>query len=98
MKRSLLLLVLCAACGRAPRTHEVAIRNFRFDPDTLVVEAGDTVRFHNYDFAPHTATAGGSFDSSSIPADSAWAFVPAAGTFAYICSLHPNMKGVLTVR
>ena len=97
MKRFALLL-LCAACHGAPRTHEVAIRNFKFEPDTLTVRAGDSVRWHNYDFAPHTATAKGVFDSGNIPPDSAGTAVVTAGGHEYICALHPNMNGMLIVK
>jgi plastocyanin len=91
------VLLLCAACNRAPRTHEVAIRNFEYAPDSLAIRAGDTVRWHNYDFAPHTATAAGVFDSLDIPPDEAWVTVPPKGRWLYICSLHPNMEAVLVV-
>jgi plastocyanin len=95
--KRLVFLVLCAACGRAPRTHEVAIRNFRIEPDSLTVHVGDTVRWRNFDFVPHTVTAAGSFDSGEIAEDSTWTLVATRGRYDYICTLHPNMKGRLIV-
>ena len=40
------LFALAAPLG-AQTTHTVTVRNFEFDPATLVVEAGDTVRWIN---------------------------------------------------
>jgi plastocyanin len=98
--RTLLLFVLgIAACARSPRTHEVAIRDFRFQPDTLRVAAGDTIVWRNYDFVPHTATADDrAWDSGSLAEKQSWssaAFGP--GQHTYICVLHPNMRAVLIV-
>jgi len=111
MKRQDLLasaaLVLSTALGatgacsrRAPRSHQVAIRNFIFQPETLTVAAGDTVVWTNSDFVPHTATArGGEWDSKSVGANGTWTFVATtAGRHTYYCVFHPNMQGVIEVR
>ena len=97
MKRVAVLL-LCAACSKSPRTHEVAIRNFRFEPGTLSVHIGDTVRWHNYDFVPHSATAAGVFDTGEILPDSSKSIAVPSNAHDYICTIHPNMKGVLQIR
>jgi plastocyanin len=49
---------------------------------------------------PHTVTsAAGHFDSREIAAGKSWKFtVRATGEFAYSCTYHPMMKGVLRVR
>jgi plastocyanin len=72
----------------------------KFVPETLTVRRGDTVRWVNQDFFPHTATAqDGSFDSRDIGIDRTWVYVATQdGTFAYICTLHPGMKGTLIVK
>ena len=52
----------------------------------------------NKDPFPHTVTAPGKFDSHDIAADGSWKYVArTAGEYAYICTLHPNMKGTLRV-
>ena len=69
-----IVLALLAVSGCRPESgvHEVTIRNFRFDPETVSVAAGDTVRWRNADLAPHTATsAAGEWDSGSIGAGQA---------------------------
>jgi len=80
------------------RTHTVAISNFKFAPATLTVNSGDSVVWKNADVAPHTATGKG-FDSGTIAAGASWRFTATRkGTFSYICSFHPTMKGRLIVK
>lgn len=95
--------IVGAGCSRpAPRTHVVEIQGFAFRPDTLVVAAGDTVRWVNHDVVPHTATAGPdgprAFDSGSIAAGGEWQLVASEGRQAYYCVFHPTMRGMLVVR
>jgi plastocyanin len=82
----------------------VAIRGFQFEPATVTVHAGDTVEWKNDDIVPHTATANGevqkpAFDSGTIRRGAAWRYVARKiGTYEYICTLRPNMKGTLVVQ
>jgi plastocyanin len=80
-------------------TETVSIVNFAFDPAELTVPAGTTVTWENTDTAPHTATAeDGSFDTGRIDQNaSASVTFDEPGTFAYVCSFHPNMMGTITV-
>ena len=91
-----------AAADRAtaskPATHTVLIDGTKYVPETLTVRRGDTVVWINKDPFPHTVTAPGKFDSHDIAANGSWKYVArAAGDYAYICTLHPNMKGALKV-
>lgn len=78
----------------------VTIKDFKFDPAALELAAGDTITFINEDSAPHTATAAdGSFDTGALAkGESATVTVSAAGTYDYICDLHPSMEGVVTAQ
>jgi plastocyanin len=80
----------------------VVIRGFRFDPETVTVNQGDTVEWKNDDIVPHTATEAvskPSFDSGTIQTGSAWRYVARnKGTYNYTCTLHPNMEGKLIVQ
>jgi plastocyanin len=78
----------------------ITIEGIGFKPENLTVQRGDRVQWINKDLVPHTATAtGGPFDSKVIAADGSWTWVASeSGTFAYVCSFHPMMKGTLTVR
>lgn len=88
------------AQSHAPKTHTVVIHNFAFQPAELTVNVGDTIVWKNTDIVPHTVTAAdGSFDSDEIKPGKSWKLVAKkAGTFAYACSPHPNMKGTFTVK
>ena len=84
------------AAGR--RTHQIVIQGLQYVPETLKVKRGDVVVWVNKDPFPHTVTAAGAFDSKSIAAEKSWRFTTrGAGTFAYVCTLHSNMKGTLEV-
>lgn len=94
--------LLCAdpgaiAAGK-PATHTVVIEAMKFAPGTLTVKRGDMVVWINKDPFPHTVTATGVFDSHDLAASRSWKYTARnAGEFAYICRLHPTMKGTLKV-
>jgi plastocyanin len=99
-----MVLLVAAAIGfavpaDAATTHTVAMDGTRFIPETLTVKRGDRVVWVNKDPFPHTATAAGTFDSRSVAAGASWTYVPRkSGEFAYVCVLHPGMKGTLVVQ
>ncbi|WP_224087853.1 cupredoxin family copper-binding protein [Nostoc sp. MS1] len=77
----------------------VKIRNFKFEPANLAITVGKTVQFINVDEEPHTATAtDGTFNSKALDTNQTWNYTATKpGTYPYICSVHPFMKGTLTV-
>jgi amicyanin len=77
----------------------VNIDGFAFAPATLTVKAGSTVTWTNKDEDPHTVVAGGgAFRSQALGSGGIYSFTfPAAGTFDYICSIHPFMHGTVVV-
>jgi len=83
----------------AAATHVVVMDGVGYAPATLTVKRGDTVVWRNKDPFPHTVTAKGAFDSGSINAGKEWKFVAQKpGVYPYLCTLHPNMMGSLTVQ
>ena len=85
----------------APNT--IVIRNFAFEPSTLLVAPGATVTVRNIDSATHTVTADGAgtpFDTGKVAAGAAATFTAPArpGTYSYICEIHQFMHGTLQVR
>jgi LPXTG-motif cell wall-anchored protein len=78
----------------------VTISDFQFSPGTVTVNQGDTVTWTNEGPTPHSATASdGSFDTGVYGAgESRSQTFDQAGTFAYICTPHPNMQGTVVVQ
>jgi plastocyanin len=94
------LAVLPAAALAAGKTHTVRIEGMKFVPERLEVAAGDTVVWTNKDLVPHTVTASGAkVESGELAPNRSWRFVAKRkGEMAYICRLHPVMKGLLVVK
>jgi PKD repeat protein len=70
-----------------------------FSPNPADARVGQRVIWRNADVMIHTATSGGSFDTGFIApgASSAPITMSTAGTFPYMCTLHPGMTGTLRV-
>jgi plastocyanin len=77
----------------------VTIQDFVFSPDVLEVAAGTTVTWTNNDVTQHTVVStDGFFESDILAEGNTFSFTfEDAGTFDYICSLHPNMTGQVVV-
>jgi plastocyanin len=77
----------------------VSITNFAFSPATLTVPVGGTVTWTNHDEEPHTVVASdGSFHSPGLGTNASYSYTfPTAGSFDYICSIHPFMHGTVVV-
>lgn len=77
----------------------VLIQNFAFVPATLTVKVGATVTWTNQDGEPHTVVAdGGQFHSPAMDSNAIYSYTfAAAGTYGYVCSIHPFMRGSVVV-
>lgn len=79
-------------------TNEVAIVNFAFSPAVITVGLGTTVRWTNDDQDAHTVAIAGVPVSAGLQNADTYAHTfDQAGTFAYFCSIHPYMRGVVIV-
>ena len=80
-------------------TDTVHIKNFAFSPATVTVKAGSTVVWTNNDSIQHDLT----FDNGGIASnvlnqnDTFSHTFPTAGTYHYVCSIHPFMHGTVIV-
>jgi plastocyanin len=87
-----------APAASPPAPASVEIHDYAFAPKTLAVPVGTTVTWNNHDGDAHTVTGAG-LKSKSFGMDATYSYTfTKAGTFAYVCSLHPQMKGTVVVR
>ena len=95
-----LALTFATATARAAPTVEVDITKFAFAPKEVTVAPGTRVVWTNHDEAPHTIAAGDrSFSSKGLDTGDAYDHTFAAeGDYAYLCTVHPFMTGVVHVR
>jgi plastocyanin len=78
--------------------YQVSIQDFSFSPASVTINAGDSITWTNRDSMGHTATSD-SFDSGSLGYGQSFTYTfKDSGTFNYICSFHPGMKGVVIVK
>jgi plastocyanin len=85
--------------GTAAFTEQVVtIKNFQFDPPTVTVKVGDSVKWVNDDASPHAIKSGNDFETGVIQSGSSGTVTfDKEGTFDYICTIHPSMKGRIVV-
>jgi len=81
----------------------ISIKNFAFDPPALTVKTGTGVTWVNNDGTTHTIVSDegspAAFSSDTLPAGASFSFTfTRPGTYTYHCSIHPAMKGTITVQ
>ncbi|MFF7164439.1 plastocyanin/azurin family copper-binding protein [Streptomyces sp. NPDC008086] len=99
----LLGLLFVVPGGRASAaTYQVAMSGYAFSPATLTVTAGSTVTWTNQDTAPHdvkTTSGPAAFHSAMLNKGGSWSFTfTTPGTYAYYCTVHPNMTARIVVQ
>ena len=97
---ALLVAAATFAARSAPATDaEVDIDQFTFTPQRITVKPGTTVTWTNDDDDSHTvASSSKLFKSKALDTGDKFSFTfTTAGTYAYICSVHPYMTGAVVV-
>ena len=112
MKKSVILVIaiislLVAGCSSQNvktatmqdiKGNAVIIKDFAFDPAEIKVNAGSSVTWINEDSAPHTIKFD-AFESEKLNSGDKYEHTfAAAGEYAYVCSIHPSMKGKVIVQ
>jgi plastocyanin len=87
--------------GAAAGGAEVTMQDIKFDPSNVTIDAGQTVTWTNDDSVGHDVT-GDDFKSGDPGAmqngDTFEHTFDTAGTFDYVCTVHPGMEGSVTVK
>lgn len=106
---AMLILTIWLACGSyssksssstpPPDKPDITLANFAFNPATLTVKVGATVKWANQDETPHTVTSdAGDWDSGELSKGQSFNHIfTQTGTFTYHCAIHPSMKGTIVV-
>ncbi|WP_051178014.1 cupredoxin domain-containing protein [Nocardia concava] len=80
----------------------VEVKDMKFSPADITVKAGDTVTWKFDDRAPHAVQGIGDTAlgiNSPIIHKGEWSHTfTTPGTYRYLCPLHPDMKGTVTVQ
>ena len=87
--------------GGAGGGTQVVMQGIKFDPASVTVSAGDTVTWTNEDSVGHDVTGDGfkSGDPGGLQnGDTFEHTFDKAGTFDYVCTVHPGMEGSVKVK
>jgi plastocyanin len=79
---------------------DVAISGFAFGPGTIRITTGQKVTWTNADDTPHQVSVQGARPQRSdvmLKGQEASLQFDEAGSYAYVCGLHPGMKGTIEV-
>ena len=78
----------------------VVMKNFDYSPMALTIPVGGTVIWKNLDGEPHTVVSvEGAFRSGALDQNDTFSFTfKKAGTYKYVCSIHPKMMATITVK
>jgi len=96
-------MLISAPAASAQDEMTVSIQDFFFDPDQLTVAPGTTVTWVNEGQAPHTVTStdGKELDSATLQPSDTYSFTfkddDAGETYAYQCTIHPQMTASVNV-
>ena len=98
-----LFVVGCGGGGESSEpvaTTEVEmVKSYRFDPEAIQIDAGDTVTWTNADNFTHTVQVEGQGDHEVGQGESVSITFDEPGTYDYVCTLHSkDMDGTVIVR
>ena len=94
---------LASGCGggdddASSPPNSIAVRDFEFAPVDFEAKAGEPVRWENEGEQIHNVKGKGFF-SRAINAGDTYEFTfKKKGSYDYVCTLHPQMKGTVVVR
>jgi plastocyanin len=88
-----------AVTGHSAAGKTVTVKSFKYSPATVKIKKGQSVTWRFKDApVPHNVKGSGGIKSKpSITSGSYTKTFKKKGTFSYICTIHPNMKGKVVV-
>jgi plastocyanin len=94
---AMLLLAVPGAVQAEDST--IVIQGFAYAPPAYTTSVGQSVTWVNKDTVAHDAVDGGGAWKTAklMPNETASVTFETAGTYSYRCSLHPDMRGTVTV-
>jgi plastocyanin len=103
---ALALVLAAAGCGDsgisgpAEKTTEVTMaKSYKFDPERIEIQAGQTVTWTNEDNFTHTVQVDGQEDHEVDRGESVSIAFDEPGTYHYVCTLHSmDMEGEVIVK
>jgi plastocyanin len=103
---ALAAVLLAAGCGGsgisgpAEKTTEVTMaKSYRFDPERIEIQAGQTVTWTNEDNFTHTVQVDGEEDHEVDRGENVSITFDEPGTYQYVCTLHRmDMEGEVIVK
>jgi plastocyanin len=100
-QRGLLLAsLILPVAARSDNAAQLKIDNFKFGPEKLTVAKETEVTWTNQDDIPHSIVlAALGVSSKVLDTDKMFTYkFDKAGTFSYVCGLHPFMHGTVVVK
>jgi plastocyanin len=79
---------------------DIVMSGLAYSPAAVTVAPGAIVKWTNKEDAPHTITSkgGSTLKSKTLQKGGSFTFTfSTPGTYAYYCTVHPNMTGTVTV-
>ncbi len=81
----------------------VSMKDIQFKPMNVTVKRGQTIRWSNDDSVTHNVTKdggpGAGFKSDNVnPGGTFQTTLDAPGKITYLCTIHPNQTGTITVK
>ncbi|HUV82924.1 MAG TPA: plastocyanin/azurin family copper-binding protein [archaeon] len=87
-----------ATPATTPMNVEVTIKDLAFDPANVSISVGDTVIWKNEDNVDHQIKIGDVESTLFSEGETFNHTFNTTGTFSYICTIHPSMKGTVIVK
>jgi plastocyanin len=89
--------------GGAKAGTKVSMKDIKFVPMNVTIKQGQTVEWTNNDSVTHNVTKesgpGPEFKSANLNGGDTYKFTfKTAGKFDYVCTIHPNQTGSVTVQ